>query len=338
MEYRVAGTKITGINSLKDTRLGETAVICCAGTSLEEYDDSIAPRSWARFAVNAGISKLRESADYWVFSDDPIVHEYYKLAHSGLTILCMQQAVPIVDRFFSGKVKAVYTTESMSKPARYDNGFQFYSRGTVLIGAIEMARWIGFRRFFVFGLDCYRRSDKYYHDGRKPLSYSENVYVEEQRIYKGVQKPVYVTPKLKRMIEKLDEVKHAHLWDEVEVWCVNSPWSQQDTIQKMTLPEFRAICSQTSSGVSQPADANPTGTKHVVEALATAEAEENAARVDKILTENDTIHAGATPPELYERPAPKKRGRPPKARPDQLTEEVNGVRDQETGEADRPAV
>lgn len=238
--YRYAGKPLTGIDDLKGTAPCEEAVIGCSGLSFDRYDDSIPPPEWPRVAVNESIRKLR-SAEWWVLADDPILYEYADVAPADVKILAMQQATAIIGRFAKGR--RYWTVESMSKIAPYDNGHQFYSRGTVLIGAIEMLRFIGFRRFFVFGCDCYRTKAAYYYDGRAPIPLSEKHFVENQRVRGHEGEKIYVTPRLKNMIDRLGAVKRSGLWDGIEVWCVDSPHSQQDAFPKMSIDVFRDLAA-----------------------------------------------------------------------------------------------
>ena len=109
-----------------------------------------------------------------------------------------------------------------------------------MIGAIEMARYMGIDTFYIFGLDCFRKKSQYYYDGRRPEAYSENNIQETYRVIHEVptHSRIYVTPRLKRMILKLKEVAAAGLWQGTKIYCVNSPWSQQKTIPKISMEEF----------------------------------------------------------------------------------------------------
>ena len=136
-----------------------------------------------------------------------------------------------------------------------------------MIGALEMARYMGFRKFFIFGLDCYAMRDHYYYVGshperssasRRPLPLSEKRRDESTRVKRGVPNDVriYVTPRLKNMIQKLNDVRTSKIWKGVEMWCVGSPWSQQTAIARLSLDEFDAVCKaqtkkEEASGVDQ---------------------------------------------------------------------------------------
>jgi hypothetical protein len=248
---------LTGIKELRGIHRGETAVVCCAGTTLASYDDAVAPREWVRFAVNGGIRKLKDRAEYWVFSDDPIVHEYRQDLTPSTTILCMHQATGIVRKYCS-HAKRIFTVESMGgKVLDFADGFHFWSRGTVLIGAIEMARWMGFSRMFIFGLDCYRRLTQYHFDGFVPQHASENDFTPEDirvtsGIAPGTKSDVYVTPRLREMVERIDDIRASGLWNGMELWCVGSPNSQQRAIPKMTAEQFARACSDWRSPSSAP--------------------------------------------------------------------------------------
>jgi hypothetical protein len=270
-DYEYQGQKLTGIVNLKNKFPGQTAIMCCSGTTFLNYDDRIAPRSWKRFAINetiryfspAGFPTLRNKKlpavgggtkpDFWVLSDDPIVHEYGEFCTEDTTVLCMHQATRIVRR--GCKAKTIYTVESMPKPGRYENGYQFFSRGTVLIGAIEMARWMGFTRFFVFGLDCYRLKDQYYYDGRTPGTASELHIAPSNRITSGMPPGIrgYIMPRQKMMVTRLQDVSASGLWKGLDMWCVGSPWSRQQTIPKMEWETFKGIADKEIKGVPKSA-------------------------------------------------------------------------------------
>lgn len=236
MPYRYGGKELTGLADLKGTLVGRTAVICCSGTTLARYDDDRPPKDWLRVAVNEAILKL-QTADYWVIADDPIVFEYAEKCPKATRILAMQQATTIIRRHC--KEHWIRTVESMSAVKDPANGYQFFSRGTVLIGGIEMLRWMGVRRFYVFGLDCYRTEKAYYYDGRKPIPLSEKHFTGSHRVRDGVEgERIYVTDRLKWAIDRLSAARAAGLWDDVEIRCVDSPRSQQTAIEKMTIEEF----------------------------------------------------------------------------------------------------
>jgi hypothetical protein len=242
--FRHGSTVLSGIKQFKNAFPGGTAIMCCSGTSFKRYDDRLAPKTWKRFAINETIRKMQE-ADYWVLSDSQIVKEYATLCPKETTVLCMNEATAIVRKRVS-QAKEIHTVESMRKPLDYDNGFEFFSRGTVLIGGIEMARYMGFRRFFVFGCDCYRLADEYYYDGRTPIPISEKRFDRHRRDFHGLptEARVYITERLKLMIDKLEVAKK--LWGDIEIHCVDSPWSRQKTMPLMELAEFKSIIAEES--------------------------------------------------------------------------------------------
>jgi len=232
----------TGMHALRGSLSGETGVFCCAGTSLANYDDSAVPISWSRFAVNAGIRKIAHVADFFVLADIPIVDQYASICRQGTMVLAMHEAGrPCLERM--GQTNAVYTVDSTPEPVTYGDGLRFFSRGTVLIGALEMARYMGVRTAYVFGLDCYRTRSAYYYDGRTPPKAHEAKPARADLV-PGLPFEAYVTPCLRRMIEKLDLARSAGLWDDLDVWCVGSPWSQQRAIPKMTVEEFKELVAQ----------------------------------------------------------------------------------------------
>lgn len=238
MTYRFGGVELSGINKFKGKHKGETAVICCSGTTFENYDNDLLPPHWTRFAVNEAIRKTSKYADFWVLSDNPIIFEYKEFCRKDLKCLVMRQATHQTKHLPS---KHIFTVDSMAEPKNFGNGYQFYSRGTVMIGAIEMARFMGFTRFFCFGLDCFRTADQYYYDRRRPAKFTENKVDQREMVRSGVPTNVqiYVTSLLRKMINRME--LGAPLWREVEIYCVDSPLSQQTVVPKMTLDGLKAL-------------------------------------------------------------------------------------------------
>lgn len=242
--YRIGEVKISGLKAMRNAHEGKTAVIVCSGTSVKDLDIAEIPDHAVTFAVNEGITKLGERADYWVLSDNQIVLEYADKCPEGTTVLCMHEATRIIHRYC--KKQTVFTVQSMSRVREYDNEFEFFSRGTVMIGGIEMARYMGIKRFFIFGLDCFRHRDAYYFDNRKPKTFTENQVGEFCRVVGGVPAGarIYVTPRLRRMVEKLEEVRVSGLWKGTQLYCVNSPLSQQRSIPLITMEQFHEMAAE----------------------------------------------------------------------------------------------
>lgn len=238
MKYRAFGRELTGINALKGRRKGSSGIILCSGPTLKNLDlGKIETKRATLFAVNEAIGKAGSLADFWVCADDEIVVQYASKCPASTKILAMRQAV----RYVPGHLpkKQTYTVDSMSDPKEFGNGYQFWSRGTVLIGAIEMGRFMGIDEFYIFGLDCFRTRTDYYYDGRKPQFATEHKLLDSERVRKTVTgEGLWITAKLKRMIEKLDITVKQGLWDDIDIWCVNSPDSQQNAIPKITMAEF----------------------------------------------------------------------------------------------------
>jgi len=235
---RFAGARLTGIKALQGKHKRASVAVCGSGVTLNDLDLSRIPDHWIVVAVNEAIRKLGSRADYWVLSDEPIVRGYAKLCPRDVTILAMHQAtisIPAVCPHHE-----FYTVNSINKIVTPDDGFNFFSRGTVLIGAIEMLRYTGAKRFYCFGLDCYRTEEAYYYDGRKPPMVTEQRCDDRERgqgVPPGVR--IYVTSRLQNMVKKLNELRREGLWNEVEIFCVNSPYSQQTAIPKISPEEFK---------------------------------------------------------------------------------------------------
>lgn len=229
--FRYAGRKLTGVGKLKGKHSGRPAIIACSGPTFELFNLSWITPGTIVFSVNETIRKLGDSATYWVLADPPIIDEYKEFCPASVTVLAMRQAASFANLKTHHEV---YTVNSLREIKDYDNGYEFFSRGTVMIGAVELGRWFGIRDFYVFGLDCYRTETQYYYDNRVHPVSSENVANKAHRVKDGV----YVTQKLKKMIVKLEETKKSGLWDNINVWCLNSPDSQQKSVEHMDLGDF----------------------------------------------------------------------------------------------------
>ncbi len=235
---RFAGVKLTGIEKLKGKLDGEEAAIFCSGTTLKDLHLEVIPDHLVRVAVNEGIAKRDLKPDYWVLSDTPIVSEYAKVCPRETVILAMHEATRSIKAFAP---REVFTTMSQTQIKTWDDGVNFFSRGTVLIGAVEMLRYMGVRRFYIFGMDLFRTKKAYYFDGRRPPLASEcQTYDTERCQGEGLGRTcdMWTTSRLKRMQEKLEAIKKAGHWDDLEMFVVNSPHSQQNLIPKITIEEF----------------------------------------------------------------------------------------------------
>ena len=245
-EFR--GTRLTGLADVKDTLAGKDAVIACSGPSFRNYEDALIPSHVLRVAINETIrffAELGRPPDYWVFSDQPIVEEYHQYHHGHTKLLVMHEATQTFRRYLPDA--DAHTVNSMAEVRDFDNPYQFYSRGTVLIGAIEMLRYMGIDRVFVFGCDFYRTEEAYYFDGDKqPRFTTETRLLDEERIYASdipENIRLYSTPNLQKMTRKMRQVEAAGLWKDIDSYCVASPWSQQSALEKVSLDEAVRIMS-----------------------------------------------------------------------------------------------
>lgn len=240
--FKFRNTRLSGLADLRGSHAGETAVITCSGPTFAAYRDEPFPRDWSLIAVNETIKHVGSRADYWVLSDEPVVERYADHCPESVRVLAMHRAAELVPAAMPHHW--VRTTVSMEEIKDYGNGYEFYSRRTVLIGAIEMARWLGFTRFFVFGLDLFRLRNSYYYDGSNALIMGER-HAESRHIVplpaRWLDQRIYQTPNLRGAANALGLVKHSGLWKEVEIFCVGSPVSQQRSVPLMTIEEFREV-------------------------------------------------------------------------------------------------
>ena len=232
----------SGIEDLRGSLAGRTAVFCCAGTTMQAayLAASPFPPAWPVFAINGAMRMVGAQAAYWVLADIPIVHEYARSCPEHTTILAMHEAGPeVLQALPRHEIRTVHSTPDLADAG---DGYRFFSRGTVLIGALLMARYMGIATGYVFGLDCYRTAAAYYYDGRKPTVRSESD--PRVRDCTPCQGGV-ITPRLMRMIERLREARSAGLFCGMDLRCVGSPLSAQDAIERMTVDEFRAVARRT---------------------------------------------------------------------------------------------
>ena len=54
----------------------------------------------------------------------------------------------------------------------------------------------------------------------------------------------YIMPRQKMMVTRLQEVSASGLWQGLDMWCVGSPWSRQQTIPKMEWETFKGIADK----------------------------------------------------------------------------------------------
>ncbi len=246
---------LTGIRDLKDTRQGKTAVIWCSGPTFSKYDDGKIPEDWSRFSINETIKCDWDGwhgrrPDYWVLSDLPVVQKFSMHCPTDSTILAMHRATETITKVCPRN--KIYTVNSMGEKdgvKDYGNGYEFFSRRTVMIGAVEMARYMGFNRFFVFGLDLFRLPSRYYYDGKDAIYMGERRSPQQFMIRtppgaKHEGQRIYQTPNLRAARKMLDQVKKADLWSDIEIHVVGSPYSHQDVVPKMSYDEFNRILGE----------------------------------------------------------------------------------------------
>ncbi len=246
--------RLTGIRELKNTEEGRTAVIWCSGPTFSQYDDTVIPDDWVRFSINETIKRDWDgwggrNPDYWVLSDLPVVQKFSRHCPTDSTILAMHRATETIEKVCPRN--KIYTVNSMGEKEGvkdYGNGYEFFSRRTVMIGAVEMARYMGFKRFFVFGLDLFRLPSKYYYDGKDAIYMGERRSPAQFMVrtpgarHEGQR--IYQTPNLRAARMMLAQVQKAGLWSDIEIHVVGSPCSHQDVVPKMSYEKFNEILSK----------------------------------------------------------------------------------------------
>lgn len=243
--------RLTGIRELKNTEKGKTAVIWCSGPTFSQYDDTSIPDDWVRFSINETIKRDWDgwggrNPDYWVLSDLPVVQKFSRHCPTDSTILAMHRATETINK--ACPRNKIYTVNSMGEQdgiKDYGNGYEFFSRRTVMIGAVEMARYMGFKRFFVFGLDLFRLPSKYYYDGKDAIWMGERRSPAQFMIRtpgaKHEGQRIYQTPNLRAARMMLGQIHQCDLWGNIEIHVVGSPHSHQDSVPKMSYDEFNII-------------------------------------------------------------------------------------------------
>jgi hypothetical protein len=229
--FHYGDVQLSGIAHMEGRHAGETCVVLCPGPTLSDYRDKGIPPSWKRVAVDGAIERLGAKADYWVVSDVPVVEAFAQHCPETVTVLAMHEATTVVGRLLPSH--EVHTVTSMPAARDYGNGFEFFSRGTVAIGAVEMGRYLGFLRFFVIGLDLF--------DPRGPA---------QPRSKKGKPRPwhkehrgrfdLVQTRAQRRAAQRIDEVMDAGLWQEVEVYAVGA-LAAQHALPRLDWEELHAL-------------------------------------------------------------------------------------------------
>lgn len=232
--YSSAAKRFTGIKELENKHAGKSAIIACAGPTFRDFRFSWIPKDFVVFSVNESIKKIGGRVDYWIFMDMPIVDEYLQFCYQRTRVIAMHKAVAFAAMKTGHKV---YTVGFKRRPCDMVSGYEFFTAGKPPVAAVEFGLYMGIEHFYFFGFDCYITEGCYYYDARKHPIEEENRCLEEYHRGDGI----YSTVKLEKLRKRLQYVKEIGWWNDVDVWCVNSPNSQQIAAPKMTIKEFLKI-------------------------------------------------------------------------------------------------
>jgi hypothetical protein len=237
--FRRSKTPLTGINDLKGKYAGKTAVFWCSGPTFATYDNARVPEDWVRFSINETIRTHGNQADFWVLSDQVIVDRFATMCPEDVWILAMHASTDTI----AAKCprNKVWTVNSMDEIKDFANGYEFFSRRTVLIGGVEMARYMGFTRFFVFGLDLFRLRRSYYYDGAEAIAMADRGAKNEHMVrtlnrHEGQR--IYQSPHLRQARLTLESTAMRKLWAGLDIHVVGSPLSCQSAVPKMSWEDF----------------------------------------------------------------------------------------------------
>jgi hypothetical protein len=249
--YKWRNCFLNGMVELKDKHKGGSCVVWCSGPSFAEYDDSLVPDSWPRFSINETIQLNFEGykgriPEYWVLSDLPIVGKYASHCPKETSIISTHRASETIrEECPSNKVHCIL---AQPEPIQdYSDGFQVFSRRTVCIAAVEVARYMGISNVYVFGLDHFRLRSSYYYDKTDANLINDRRCPHEFLVpgperYKGER--LYQTPSLRQGARMMDSVVRAGLWKSINVFNVNSPASRVFCLEKMTIEEFSEVAKK----------------------------------------------------------------------------------------------
>lgn len=281
------GNPLTGIEELEGTLEGRSAAIWASGPTFADYNDGLVPEDVVRVAINETVKSPPATPDFWVLSDTIIVEKFARYCPAETKVLAMHMASLSIDAHCGAD--EIFTVNSMPEPPEeYDNPFQFFSRKTVVIGAVEMLRFMGVKRFFFFGFDAFRTAKAYYFNGDNAFAMGEQRVGRQFQIMGKVHngQQIFCTPNLSMGRNMVHRARKA-LWDPagVELWNVNSPNSQQTAIANITWAEFVAIFdAELSNEEKEPSaaprkdlpDANAPKPEDVAAAVVAGSSPENA--------------------------------------------------------------
>lgn len=231
--------ELTGVGHLKDAAPShKRAIIFASGPTLSEVGEEDLKKMGRLpiFGINEVVRDFEP--DWWITSDQTSVTRYAKYVKTNTRVLTTHRACHWIEAALPEHVKGDTLLSVLAAPQvqEYDNPFEFYSRRTTAIAAIEFLRYAGFKTIYVFGLDHFCTDSMYYYFGNDGMKRPKRTPKVVQH-YKGDR--VKVTPTLEAGAVALESANEK-LWDKIDVVIVNSPMAMIDGFEHLTKDEFYA--------------------------------------------------------------------------------------------------
>jgi hypothetical protein len=213
---------VTSYDGVAGTCAGATAVVLCPGPTLARYDDAAIPERWVRIVAGVAIQRCPKPR-YWVSTSTRAVRDMVPtLSPATIAVVASGDAGLFPDE------TTVVVRDFADVP--FDE-----------LAAAALARHLGCTRILFFGYDCYRTRDKAAFLGRKILHRGDRRRKKAiPRARMGGEK-AWLTPHDKRVRARMETLVHSPAFDGTEVWCVDSPFSQQDAVPPMDVPALARL-------------------------------------------------------------------------------------------------
>jgi len=205
--------------------MNKIAIVCCPGTTLKNYDDSLPLDNWPRIVVNSAIRGVGK-ATHWVITHPSALSDGAGFISDKITNYSVEAAMEPAKR----QLKKVKKLKAISIPS----------------AVYEVTKELGITKIYWFGLDCYCEKGSYYFDETKIHHLTERRIQRRQRV-RDIPERLFVTPKLENLINRFNRVAHAGEIGTIEQYCVGSEYSQQKIIQNIDLETFQEMVANDAS-------------------------------------------------------------------------------------------